>query len=377
MLTVGITSAGSGVGSAVLRSLSLAALDTRVVCLDGAPDATGVHRGHRGRVVPRVTHPEYAEAILRVCAEEGIQALIPGLDTELEPLALMADRLKAIGCELVCTSVDSIRLLRDKQRCSEYFQQFGLPFIKTLPISRAEELLDTEGFPLLVKPLGGSGSRGVHIVFSLAELKKLMEEGESYVVQNYLLPLAWGKRKRDLTMADVYSNHSLVQRDEHMVQVLTDRDGSTFGVMASINALKDGAISRMRPVPPEATSTTAVALNMAAQLATLGLVGPCNFQSRVTAEGPFIYEINPRFSGGTGGRASLGFNEVEACLRRLVLGQSVEAAQACLNTRFDEVCAWHPAELVMKTSDVQDLKAGGGITGQMPQRAQMVPSHAL
>lgn len=363
MLTVGITSAGSGVGSAVLRSLAVAGLESRTVCLDCAADSPGMHRGQRARMVPRAMDPGYGEAILQACAQEGIQALIPGLDTELEPLARIAGDLRTAGCTYLGPSLEVARLLRNKLACYEYFARLELPFVPTLPLERVEEILDRHGFPIVVKPLGGSGSRGVEVLFSRAELIPLRLAAEREpeaprIVQPYLVPEAWGKTRAGLRREDVYESFSLVQKDEHMIQVLTDRDGRPLGVMTSRNALKDGAISRMQPWADDPTGATARALDMARHLAGLGLVGPCNFQSRVTAAGPFFYELNPRFSGGTGGRALLGFNEVEACLRRLVLGQSREAAGACLRTRFDAVCAWHPAEVLMPHLDLAVLREG-------------------
>lgn len=370
MLNVGITSAGSGVGSAVLRSLALSALKTCVITLDSAPDAPGIHRGHRSRLIPRAQAADYQERVLRVCAEEGIQVLIPGLDTELEPLSLIQADLAARGCHLLCAGTRPIRLLRDKLACSEFFRARNLPFVHTLPLSRVDEMVAEHGFPLLVKPLGGSASRGVHILFDAQELAKLRDdaatlEGEPYIVQNYLIPTAWGRTRRELRHSDVISNHSLVQRDEHMCQVLVDADGSPFGVMLSRNSLKDGAISRMQPLERDEGGVIPVALAMARHLAEMGLVGPCNFQSRVTEEGPFVYEVNPRFSGGTGGRACLGFNEVEACIRRLVLGEGLESLAGCLATVPGKVCAWHPMELVMDMATFPALQEGRAVPGPL------------
>jgi biotin carboxylase len=363
MLTVGITSSGSGVGSAVLRSLALADLDTRTVCLDVAADAPGPHRGHRGRLVPRALDPDYPAAILETCAQEGIQALIPGLDTELVPLAGIAEDLRAGGCELIASALAVARLLRNKLACSDYFAALGRPFVATVPLARVEEILDRHGFPMVVKPLGGSGSRGVRVAFSRADLDALAEVRGAepdlpWIVQPFLVPAAWGKRRDQVRPWDVYSEFSLNQNDEFMVQVVADGDGSPLGAMASRNVLKDGAIARMRPCQDDPAGATARALAMANDLAGLGLRGPCNFQGRVTADGPVFYEINPRFAGGSGGRALLGFNEVEACLRRLALGQSRERAAACLRPRYDQVCAWYPAEVLMAVQAIQQLDQG-------------------
>jgi carbamoyl-phosphate synthase large subunit len=52
--------------------------------------------------------------------------------------------------------------------------------------------------------------------------------------------------------------------------------------------------------------------------------GPANFQFRVDAHGvPRLFEINARFSGTTPMRALFGFNEVDMCLRKLLLGDDI------------------------------------------------------
>ncbi len=361
MLRIGITGAGGGVGSAVLRSLALASLETRIVCFDSAADTPDLFRGHRARLLPKVGDPGYREALLEACAQERLQALIPGLDPELEPLGEMAEELRAIGCTLIGSSPEVNRMLFEKQRTSEFFEKFGLPFVRTLPLARSEELLDQCGFPLLVKPLSGSASRGVRVVFTQAELMALAAEGVSYVVQEYLLPVQWGKSKRTLRAEDVYANHSLIQKDEHMVQVLNDRQGEPFGVFLSRNQLKDGAVVRMVPLENDDYGARAAALQMAKRLVEIGQFGPCNFQGRVTEEGPRFYEINPRFSGGTGMRACLGFNEVEACLRRLVLNEGPEQWKGCLVTRYDQMCGMHPSERLMELSVIARLKRDGAV----------------
>lgn len=325
-------------------------------------------RGNRACLIPKVSAPDYRERILEICARERLQALIPGLDPELELLATMSDDLRAIGCTYIGSSPEVNKLLFDKERTSSFFQKLGLPFVKTLPLEQAEELLDEGGFPLLVKPRSGSASRGVRVVFTQAELQELAADGTAYVVQTYLLPMQWGKSRKSLRAEDVYTNHSLIQKDEHMVQVLSQRDGEFFGVFLSRNRLKDGAVVHMVPLEDDVRGVRAAAMEMARQLTKIGQVGPCNFQSRVTEEGPFFYEINPRFSGGSGMRASLGFNEVEACLRRLVLGEDLKDIQGCLATRFDRVCGMHPAELVMDASAMERLKQEGAI--ELPRQSK-------
>jgi carbamoylphosphate synthase large subunit len=320
-----------------------------------------MHRGNRARLIPKLADPLYQDAVLEACASEGLDALIPGLDPELGRLAEIAADLNALGCTLIGSSPEVNRLLFEKQQTSAFFERFGLPFVRTVPLERADELLDQCGFPLLVKPCSGSASRGVRVAFNQVELKELAADGTAYVVQKYLLPMQWGKSRRTLRPEDVYSNHSLVQKDEHMVQVLNDQQGEPFGVFLSRNVLKDGAVVHMTPLEDDVLGVRAAALEMARRLAEIGQVGPCNFQGRVTEEGPCFYEINPRFSGGSGMRAALGFNEVEACLRRLVLGEGPGQLADCLATRYDQICGMHPCERVMDISAVERLRREGAV----------------
>lgn len=50
-------------------------------------------------------------------------------------------------------------------------------------------------------------------------------------------------------------------------------------------------------------------------LKELGLNGPLNIQGRLTDSGFKIFEMNPRFTGITGLRSLMGFNEVEATIK--------------------------------------------------------------
>src|SRR5699024_9241126 len=46
-----------------------------------------------------------------------------------------------------------------------------------------------------------------------------------------------------------------------------------------------------------------------------GVKGPVNIQGRITPKGLFFFEMNMRFTGITGNRALLGFNEVDFLVR--------------------------------------------------------------
>jgi carbamoyl-phosphate synthase large subunit len=59
----------------------------------------------------------------------------------------------------------------------------------------------------------------------------------------------------------------------------------------------------------------------------LNCIGPANVQLRVTARGPVVFEINPRFSSTTSARPLFGYNDVEMSIRNFMLNQPVERPQ--------------------------------------------------
>ena len=113
--------------------------------------------------------------------------------------------------------------------------------------------------------------------------------------------------------------------------------------------LKDGNTYRAfvedYPTVTNAVQRMAVALNS---------FGPANFQLRLTVKGPTVFEINARFSGTTPLRVALGFNEVEATLRRVVLGETIEPL-----TYRKGVVLRYMNEMVVPFEEYQKLAEGG------------------
>jgi carbamoyl-phosphate synthase large subunit len=59
----------------------------------------------------------------------------------------------------------------------------------------------------------------------------------------------------------------------------------------------------------------------------LGSKGPINIQSRLVAEVPKIFEINPRLSASSPMRAVAGVNEPDILYRNAVLGEEVRVTE--------------------------------------------------
>jgi len=360
--TVAVTGVGGGVGQSVLRALRRCDRPLQVVGLDAKPWSAGLYAVEQGYLVPGATDPAYAPTLKQMLAEARAQVLIPGSDAELPALARIREEIRAeTGTFVLVGSVQSVGLCRDKLATSEFFEARGLPFVRTVPGDRAEELAENLGFPVLLKPRGGSASRGVRVAFSWADLDAI-EDRCDLIAQEYLIPAAWGLRKGQVRLEHLVRGHVLRQEEEISIQVLLDHQGSVLGRFTSKNILRDGVPMIIDPWPGAPVEEPA--MRMVEALMAVGLAGPCNLQCKLTEQGPMFFEINPRYTGITAVRAAMGFNEVDAVLRRILLDESLDGVRGRLRVPGDQVCSRYVTEMVFPREDLDQAASNGRVHGR-------------
>lgn len=300
------------------------------------------------------------EKLLNVLAREQVRVLIPGSDPELSALASAREQLFSAGVLPIVGGADAVGLCRDKLAACRFFRAHGLPFVPTVPAGEGLRLAGEIGFPLVIKPVGGSASRGVHVVFDEEQLRQYADQ-EGMIVQEYLVPQNWGKARQELVEQDVVQGYLLRQEDEISIQVLLDHEGNLLGQFTSRNVLKQGVPVLVDPWPH--ASVEEPAREMACLLAARGLVGPCNFQCKVTDRGPVFFEVNPRFTGITAVRAAMGFNEVEAVLRRALFDEPLEAVRQRLHVPDHLVCSRYVTEMILPRADLEAARTCGQVGG--------------
>src|SRR5690606_35584161 len=95
-----------------------------------------------------------------------------------------------------------------------------------------------------------------------------------------------------------------------------------------------------------------------------GVRGPVNIHGRITPKGLFFFEMNMRFTGITGNRALLGYNEVDYLLRD-ALGMPCELN----NYSFNKVgvrqvaCTTIPRQGKMQENETLTVLGGGSKVG--------------
>lgn len=313
MITIGVTAAGGGIGQSVLHALSRSVETIRTVAMDANRNSLGLYWADRAFLIPRVSEETYIEKLLEISRNEHIDILVPGLDIELPVLARHRERFLEQGCRVLVGSPEVVDLCRDKYSLSVFCRERGLPFVRTFLLEDARDLAETLDYPVIVKPRGGSASAGARLVFNPDQLQSIPADRNA-IVQDYLPPRPHG----NTAPAGKASTGTLDQSNELSIQFYVTGSGTILGGFASVNLLKNGIPVEIEPVPGHPALEESLPVVKA--LVEKGLRGPVNLQGRRTADGRVgFFEINPRFTGITGLRASFEYREVEAAVADLTL----------------------------------------------------------
>ncbi|MFH1084410.1 MAG: hypothetical protein V1772_01425, partial [Chloroflexota bacterium] len=299
--------------------------------------------------------PDYAEALLGYGRQLGLDVLIPGSDPELLPLAELRPELERLGCQVIVSAPECVRICRDKLALYQHMAPLGVPVVETWEFGAARQSAAELDYPLIVKPRGGSGSVGIRVVASPGDLAGLDLVGD-WIVQPYLIPAEWGERAGEHIQALMASGRPLPQ-DDSSVQVMVDGDGQVVGRFASRNHLRAGVNMLVDPLDDPAMWAAGELLAQA--LLAVGLRGPCNLQGRITRAGVRFYEVNPRYTGATRARDLLGYREVEAGVRLIGLGEPAEDVRGLLAYDRDKVSLRQMTEIVVPRARVEEMATTG------------------
>jgi 3-methylcrotonyl-CoA carboxylase alpha subunit len=119
------------------------------------------------------------DRILAAAKQAGADAIHPGYGF-LSENALFAHRCQSAGITFVGPPVAAMNAMASKSAAKERMAKAGVP---TLPGYHGDEQSTGElekhairlGFPLIIKPSGGGGGKGMHIVTSAGELRAAIE----------------------------------------------------------------------------------------------------------------------------------------------------------------------------------------------------------
>jgi len=290
-LRVLVTGAGGPAAVAFMEGLEQdPTLSVACWAVDIDPCAAGLYLvpQERRSLVPRGDDPGFVNAVADLCRQEQIDVLVPTVDSELIPVARRLGDFAGLGVAVLSPSLATLERCLDKwvllQGCGP-----------EVPVP-AGGLLDADfdpgslGWPRLVKPRRGSGSRGVRLVEDQASFDRLPDDG-SLLVQEYL-PGA-----------------------EHSVDTLAYRDGRVAAAVPRSRLKVDSGIAVAGCTVDRADLVAAAE----AVARSIGLTSVANIQFRDDATGrPKLLEVNPRFPGTMPLTVASGVNMPALALADLV-----------------------------------------------------------
>ena len=130
---------------------------TETIVADASPLAPAQYAAQVRATVPRMDDPGYVPALAELCARNGVGAVLPLTDLDIEILALAREEgtLPAL-----VPSSEVARATYDKYETHLLLERLGLP---SPPTVLPEADLAGIEYPVMVKPRRGSGARSIHL----------------------------------------------------------------------------------------------------------------------------------------------------------------------------------------------------------------------
>jgi len=305
MANILVTCAGTGVGQSIIDSLLLSRKHKIIGC-DANRNVYGNHFCDKFFVVPPLYSEEYLPFILDICTKEKVDLIIPGHDHELLILSKNILLFNNKGIEVIVSLPDLIEISRDKLLWYKFFENYGCNIVPTYRVIDFKANPDESIFPAIVKPSSGSASQGIKIINSLEELESVNDVD---IIQTYLFPTS--NDSNFDTIKKVVSLGKFVQMSEISIQLIFTKESKLAGIFISKNVLNNGVPTHIDPIQPEDFEYLDEIMKFVQVCIDKSVKGPVNIQGRITENGLVCFEMNMRFTGITGNRAQLGFNEVD------------------------------------------------------------------
>jgi carbamoyl-phosphate synthase large subunit len=212
-------------------------------------------------VGPKFLGPDGDRGILDIAGRVNAHIIIPNADSATVALSALSAQLKGSGRRSVVSDHALCVAMYDKVLAEEWFDQQNV--MRPALVSSA---------PAIAKHRFGYGSRGIHYLRNQGEFE-LFKHSKN--LDEFLL--------QEIVEGDEYSVDAYVDLNGVVVDILTRRRLSVEGgvVVNSMSDLNWPIIEMSKKI-----------------LETGGWRGPITLQFILSAQGPKIIEINPRFGGG-------------------------------------------------------------------------------
>ncbi|MDF5722115.1 MAG: ATP-grasp domain-containing protein [Rhizonema sp. PD37] len=252
------------------------------------------------------------QVLLKVCQQLAIEQQLVGITSSSEYyVASAASIAKPLG--LPSPNPSAIQACRNKQTQRSRLKQAGInvpAFCSATSVEDAVTAAKSLGFPVVIKPVYGSGSFGV-------KLCSLVDE----VVTHATYLLEQKQNERGLPLLSNILVEKLAIGPEYSVETFNQ---SIIGITEKhLGALPYFVeVGHDFPAPLKEAETQSIYQTIFKTLDVLDLGwGAAHVELRLTTEGPVIIEVNPRLAGGYIPelvRLSYGIDLISETIRQVV-----------------------------------------------------------
>lgn len=298
-----VLGAGGNVSQGIIKAVRNYDFGVKV-SLTGAcveVDSAGLFMCDRCTLSPYARDSGFLPWLIDYCNREAIDMVLTGVEEVItavsEGFARFQEGTRAL---FIASDPEKLRIGQDKYLTCRWLEEHGCnypAYCLTEDKEGIERLVSQAGYPLIVKPRTGKGSKGVYRIGKPEELSVLLGHRD-YILQEYV-----GSPECEYTVG-CYADRQGRCRD-----VIVMRRTLNAGTTQTAEVVKDAAIE-------------AEAAKICAAFAPKG---PLNIQMRKRADGtPVCFEMNVRFSGTAPMRAHFGYQDVAALIKEYLLGEEID-----------------------------------------------------
>ncbi len=319
----------TGVGSAslgreIMKAFQSAPSPYRIIATDMSSLSVGLYEASKKYLTPPATSSDYTDDLLKIAKKENASVIIGGSEPEILKIAKNKEIFEENNIKVLSNPIDIIEKCSDKINVIEYLNSKGIKTPFTILYIEKKDIEFIKDYPVIVKARTGSGSRNVYLANDKNELYFYCENLKKYGLD------------------PVIQEHVGIFEEEYTIGILYLDEGAVCTSIAMKRMLKGGLSTRQISTNPITNKTYIVSSGISQGLfskfekirkegekiaAAIKANGPINIQCRNTESGIIPFEINPRFSGTTGSRCLVGYNEPHMFTRYALFGEIPEKSE--------------------------------------------------
>lgn len=273
-----LPSIGNKVDLARLLGAAVHERGGRLLGSDLSPDAAALALVDMRVELPRFDDAGFWDVFAAVARDVGIDAVVPARNEELPQWARRAEAGE-LTVRLLLSTERTLRICLDKAALYAAAESAG---IRCPPWQPADAWIARPAvqFPVILKPVSGSGSRGIHVARDSNELVRWIEHlDRPYLVQKH-------KVGREFSVDCFATTTGLLDLVFVRERTQVQKGQCTIGT------------------PVDDPELVSLCRSLARELHFRGVV---NFQFIRDGEGAWLIDLNPRFPGGIAQTESAGF----------------------------------------------------------------------